>query len=29
MSGAESGVNGTPTFCINGARHDGALDIAA
>lgn len=27
MSGVYSGVNGTPTFFINGARHDGALDL--
>jgi len=26
MSGARSGVNGTPTFFINGVRHDGAFD---
>jgi len=26
MSGVRSGVNGTPTFFINGARHDGAFD---
>jgi protein-disulfide isomerase len=26
MSGARSGVNGTPTFFINGIRHDGAWD---
>jgi protein-disulfide isomerase len=26
MSGARSGVNGTPTFFINGTRHDGAWD---
>jgi protein-disulfide isomerase len=24
MSGVESGVNGTPTFYINGVRHDGS-----
>ena len=24
VSGVSSGVNGTPTFCINGVRHDGA-----
>jgi protein-disulfide isomerase len=26
MSGVRSGVNGTPTFYINGARHDGSYD---
>jgi protein-disulfide isomerase len=26
MSGARSGVNGTPTFLINGARHDDSYD---
>lgn len=26
MSGARSGVNGTPTFFINGERHDGSWD---
>jgi protein-disulfide isomerase len=26
MSGVRSGVNGTPTFFINGARHDGSYD---
>jgi protein-disulfide isomerase len=26
MSGTRSGVNGTPTFFINGHRHDGAFD---
>jgi protein-disulfide isomerase len=26
MNGVRSGVNGTPTFFINGARHDGAFD---
>lgn len=26
MSGVKSGVNGTPTFFINGQRHDGAWD---
>jgi len=26
MSGARSGVNGTPTFFINGQRHDGPFD---
>jgi protein-disulfide isomerase len=28
MSGVRSGVNGTPAFFINGARHDGAYDLA-
>jgi protein-disulfide isomerase len=27
MSGVRSGVNGTPTFFINGVRHDGAYDV--
>jgi protein-disulfide isomerase len=27
MSGVRSGVNGTPTFFINGIRHDGPWDI--
>lgn len=27
MSGVKSGVNGTPTFFINGARHDGGNDL--
>jgi protein-disulfide isomerase len=27
MSGVRSGVNGTPTFYINGARHDDSYDI--
>jgi protein-disulfide isomerase len=27
MSGVRSGVNGTPTFFINGERHDGAMDF--
>jgi protein-disulfide isomerase len=26
LGGARSGVNGTPTFFINGVRHDGAFD---
>ena len=26
MSGVRSGVNGTPTFFINGVRHDGPYD---
>jgi protein-disulfide isomerase len=29
ISGVRSGVNGTPTFYINGARHDGAWDYAS
>ena len=29
LSGVRSGVNGTPTFFINGARHDGAWDVEA
>jgi protein-disulfide isomerase len=28
LSGARSGVNGTPTFFINGLRHDGPWDLA-
>jgi protein-disulfide isomerase len=27
MSGVRSGVNGTPTFFINGARHNGSWDV--
>jgi protein-disulfide isomerase len=27
MSGVRSGVNGTPTFFINGRRHDGGFDL--
>ena len=27
LSGVRSGVNGTPTFFINGARHDGSWDL--
>jgi protein-disulfide isomerase len=27
LGGVESGVNGTPTFFINGIRHDGSWDI--
>jgi predicted DsbA family dithiol-disulfide isomerase len=27
--GVRSGVNGTPTFFINGQRHDGAYDYAS
>ncbi len=27
MSGARSGVNGTPTFYINGVRHDDSYDL--
>ncbi len=26
MSGVKSGVNGTPTFFINGVRYDGSWD---
>jgi protein-disulfide isomerase len=26
MSGVRSGVNGTPTFFVNGIRHDGGFD---
>jgi predicted DsbA family dithiol-disulfide isomerase len=26
MSGVRSGVNGTPTFFINGVRHDGSFE---
>jgi protein-disulfide isomerase len=29
MSGVKSGVNGTPTFFINGTRHDGSYDLAS
>jgi protein-disulfide isomerase len=28
LGGARSGVNGTPTFFINGVRHDGSWDLA-
>ena len=28
-SGVRSGVNGTPTFFVNGTRHDGAFDTAS
>ena len=28
LSGARSGVNGTPTFFINGMRHDGPFDLS-
>jgi protein-disulfide isomerase len=28
-SGARSGVNGTPTFFVNGVRHDGPLDAVS
>ena len=28
MSGVRSGVNGTPTFFVNGVRHDGPFDFA-
>ena len=27
LSGVRSGVNGTPTFFINGVRHDGSYDL--
>jgi protein-disulfide isomerase len=27
MSGVRSGVNGTPTFFVNGLRHDGSYDV--
>ena len=27
MSGVRSGVNGTPTFYVNGARYDGSYDL--
>jgi protein-disulfide isomerase len=27
LSGVRSGVRGTPTFFINGRRHDGAWDL--
>jgi protein-disulfide isomerase len=27
MSGVRSGVNGTPTFYINGVRHDDAYEL--
>ena len=29
MGGARSGVNGTPTFFINGKRHNGSYDFAS
>lgn len=29
MSGVKSGVNGTPTFYINGERYDGSYDLAS
>ena len=29
MSGVRSGVNGTPTFYINGRRHDGGWDLVS
>ena len=29
LSGVRSGVNGTPTFYINGVRHDGSYDLAS
>jgi len=27
MSGVRSGVNGTPTFYVNGVRHDGSYEL--
>jgi protein-disulfide isomerase len=27
MSGVRSGVNGTPTFYVNGVRHDASYDL--
>jgi len=27
MSGVRSGVNGTPTFYVNGTRHDDSYDL--
>ena len=29
MSGVRSGVNGTPTFFVNGIRHDGSYELAS
>jgi protein-disulfide isomerase len=29
LSGVRSGVNGTPTFFVNGVRHDGGYDLEA
>jgi protein-disulfide isomerase len=29
LSGVRSGVNGTPTFFVNGVRHDGGSDLEA
>jgi protein-disulfide isomerase len=29
LSGARSGVNGTPTFFVNGIRHNGGYDPEA
>lgn len=29
LGGVRSGVNGTPTFFVNGRRHDGAFDLAS
>ena len=29
MDGVSSGVNGTPTFFMNGVRYDGAYDLDA
>jgi protein-disulfide isomerase len=28
LSGVRSGVNGTPTFFVNGVRHNGPIDAA-
>jgi protein-disulfide isomerase len=28
ISGVRSGVNGTPTFFVNGIRHDGGYSLA-
>ena len=29
ISGVRSGVNGTPTFYVNGVRHDGGVDVGS
>jgi protein-disulfide isomerase len=29
LGGVRSGVNGTPTFFVNGRRHDGAFDLGS
>jgi protein-disulfide isomerase len=29
LSGVRSGVNGTPTFFVNGVRHDGGHDLGS